>query len=1053
MLARSASSTETELSNVVKSAAAVIFLGTPHRGSPDLAALGEWVRSAVSTLRMETTSAILDALGLKTTDLERAQEAFSEVWQKYDFRVKTFQEGLGLSGINLGVLGNKVVPDYSSLIGDHREHAETLQASHLDMCRCSGPNDSNYRKLAGELRSVYLAIARLPAVPKENPGSGLDEADKACIQSLWFPNINTRPQSLGNPTEHTCHWLFNHDVYQNWLNSRNRRKHHGLLWLKGKPGAGKSTLIKEAFRRAAMDQDKSGYCTAAFFFSAKGHELEHSPIGLFRSLLHQLLPKNWELLQRFKQIWAEKKVEWDQDQQRDGTWGEAELQPLIEYMFTTKPAAKTVIFIDALDECDPESIRPQAYFWRKITKSAHAAGVHLNVCLSSRHFPSVTVSDCPEIFVEHHNSHDIATYVEQRFELGIAAQEPQWEYLRDSILDKSAGVFLWAVLVVDEMLRSWDDGKDLRYLLKQMDVLPEALETLFAQLFTGLGPETRDLTMRLFRWAILAAKPLRVYEWHHVLAFIRQPAPSSLHEWRTSDNFTQTDDQLERQIRSISKGLVEVKKTAAEEPQDHDIETMSVFAGAGSLNQEQGETRVVQVIHESVRDFFLRGNGFSILDPGLKSHPIGRGHLSIMVTCLDYLDIPELDALVRARTLAAQQETAQPEEDEARAGMLSFTQVSTSLASLDSPESLSSTGSKPGRARVLETLSLHSRQSYRIRRDASPRTRSLDHYLTPFDGPTTASPARETQGILEASISSSRRRNVDIAQWLATSQPISESLPLGRSPKSITDISFAGRSQVLEDYPALLSYATFELFTHARLADENGADPQAIINRIQAKQSWDRWITLREDIPGGIQLVQYAADNGLDSWVHMLSEDLTAAAQDRAERLRSLLLEQARTKYQEALKPALQGSFDQLFSFVFDSLMRKYHERFLESFMQSSFDEILQEVTDVLNDVLMTLVNDVFQDPDHAPNDAKLASILKKSAQTVGGGGGADSGHHVRDKTDKRRVTSPTVRNEAPKTPAVQRRGSVASFSSASSHTGSLYAQILRRPRSRASFS
>ncbi|OCL01768.1 hypothetical protein AOQ84DRAFT_425923 [Glonium stellatum] len=161
MLARSSASTETELKNVVDSTAAVIFLGTPHRGSPDLAALGEWVRSVVSTLRMGTTSAILDALSLKTSDLERAQEEFSGLWQKYGFRVKTFQEGLGLAGVNLGVLGNKVVPDYSSLIGDQREHAETIEANHMGMCRFSGADDPNYHKVAGELRSIYLSIERL----------------------------------------------------------------------------------------------------------------------------------------------------------------------------------------------------------------------------------------------------------------------------------------------------------------------------------------------------------------------------------------------------------------------------------------------------------------------------------------------------------------------------------------------------------------------------------------------------------------------------------------------------------------------------------------------------------------------------------------------------------------------------------------------------------------------------------------------------------------------------------------------------------------------------
>lgn len=99
MLARSSSSPEAELKDIVESTASIIFLGTPHRGSQDVAALGEVVRSVISSLGMETTPVILDALGLKTTDLSRTQEDFSMIWQKYDFQVKTFQEGLSLAKI------------------------------------------------------------------------------------------------------------------------------------------------------------------------------------------------------------------------------------------------------------------------------------------------------------------------------------------------------------------------------------------------------------------------------------------------------------------------------------------------------------------------------------------------------------------------------------------------------------------------------------------------------------------------------------------------------------------------------------------------------------------------------------------------------------------------------------------------------------------------------------------------------------------------------------------------------------------------------------------
>jgi hypothetical protein len=301
-LARSSASAEPELQRVVACTAAVIFLGTPHRGSPDLSSLGEWARSLISTFRMETTSAILDTLGLKNTDLERAQEEFSGAWQKHDFRVKTFQEGLGLMGVNLGVLGNKVVPDTSSLIGDRREHAETVQANHMEMCRFTGTDDPNYRKVGGEINAIYrMIVARdtrhtedtehrrnmhsveIPIRPIKRPSNNdFSEVEKNILQTLWFPNMHSRLQSLERPVERTCTWLFENEEYQKWLTGQSREDHQGLFWFKGKPGAGKSMLMKESFHQAKSGCDD---LVVAFFFNAKGSDLEHSPIGVFRSLL------------------------------------------------------------------------------------------------------------------------------------------------------------------------------------------------------------------------------------------------------------------------------------------------------------------------------------------------------------------------------------------------------------------------------------------------------------------------------------------------------------------------------------------------------------------------------------------------------------------------------------------------------------------------------------------------------------------------------------------------------------------------------------------------
>jgi hypothetical protein len=47
-----------------------------------------------------------------------------------------------------------------------------------------------------------------------------------------------------------------------------------------------------------------------------------------------------------------------------------------------------------------------------------------------------------------------------------------WLELATSIINKSAGVFLWVVIVLDTLLRDWDNGHNLRYLEKRLQEIP-----------------------------------------------------------------------------------------------------------------------------------------------------------------------------------------------------------------------------------------------------------------------------------------------------------------------------------------------------------------------------------------------------------------------------------------------------------------------------------------------------------------------------------------------------------------------------------------------------
>ncbi|KAK5656044.1 hypothetical protein OQA88_5183 [Cercophora sp. LCS_1] len=854
MLAQASSSGEPQLANIVEATAAVVFLGTPHRGSPDLATAGNWARGLLSSLRFETTPAILDALGLRTTDLERAQEAFSGLWRKHCFRVKTFQEGLGLTGINLGVLGNKVVPDYSSSLGDKREHAETIQANHRDMCRFTGPDDPGYRKVSGELKSVYevieyeekqrewriaKSILEDPTQRPDDPGISIDnlkailnlnqmglrqsyepqlriqgysKTETACLQSLWFPGINARGRNIKIPADGTCTWMFEDATYKNWVAGDSRDTGNGLLHLKGKPGAGKSVLMREAYSWTLHDRRTSGNLVAGFFFNGKGRNLEHSMEGALRSLLHQLLTQDRAFLAGVAQrpddhgrgVWPGRDA--------DTPWTREELESELRgFLLNKMQARKIFIFIDGLDECAADGMRPFGYFWRSATRAAVTLGVRLHVLVSSRHFPGVFLEGCSELCVDHNNRLDISMYLDERFQLSIASiekkrdKEKKWLELRNKILDISNGIFLWAVLAADQAIERYEQGIGVPVLLKHLGNLPGELRALFSQLFSSVRPKDRALTVRLFRWAVLSVRPMRLHEWHHILAFIQHPTPASLKEWRKSDYFTEDDDQLERKLRSISKGLLEVTGELRGRRDDVSDFSASDTPAAGSFTLKQGETRVVQAIHESVRQFLtsshdpeLSGDETTIPEDDLWYLEITRGgHISIMNTCLDYLEVAELDALVEARQQSARRE------------LLSLDDLEDDFSDPASPEEEDNSVSAPPEKEITHS--------------------------------TTASSAEGIDPMLwMASISQDAEIDVSYSPRSSLWSPSIGSSSFAASSPSL-------RSQILEDYPALLCYAVDEFLTHARLGQEAGDDLTSIFARLGEEKIWGRWLALSED--------------------------------------------------------------------------------------------------------------------------------------------------------------------------------------------------------------
>ncbi|KAK3331681.1 hypothetical protein B0T19DRAFT_397518 [Cercophora scortea] len=656
--------------DILRSIAGVVFLGTPHRGSPDMARLGDTVRGAASfILRIDTSASAIKALGLQSDALERSQDAFARIWSSYDFKVKTFQEALPLTGLNIGLLNQKVVPDFSSILGDPREAAETIQANHMDMCRFKSRDDPNYRKVSDELQGMYKDVFFVAtgasskgrhrkavegdAVDLQPDGNATGKLFHS-LASLAFPEMYRRKAAIGLPTENTCDWLLNHAVFRSWLDRTRVEKSQGFLCIKGKPGAGKSTILKTISAKVASEGKAQGFSVVTYFFNAKGTELERSRLGLLRSLAYQIVSIDKSFLARLATTYQESihQVTSSGEGSKAGMeWQVPELEEILDSIFRAGTTSRIVIFVDALDECAEADATSVVSFLRQLTRSALTSHSALDICLSTRHFPSVTLRDSPSIIVEHYNQQDMNTFLQSKLAATELPLNGEWLRLKKSIIDKSNGVFLWVVLVADSLLKHWETGKSMAFLRNHLDKVPDKLEELYTSLLSN-DHEDRSTALKLFQWAVFALQPLRLREWHHILAFIRpEGPPSSLSQWRSSEHYTENDDQLERQIRSISKGLIEVV-SIPEIPvppggERYSGDCDSADACAGSLDPHQGETRTVQVVHESVRQFFVEGNGFAVIDRAHEHHA-GEGHLLIVETCLNYIMIKELDGYIQA---------------------------------------------------------------------------------------------------------------------------------------------------------------------------------------------------------------------------------------------------------------------------------------------------------------------------------------------------------------------------------------------------------------------
>jgi ankyrin repeat protein len=400
----------------------------------------------------------------------------------------------------------------------------------------------------------------------------------------------------------TCGWFPSHPGYEAWLDPARLKHHHGFLWISGKPGAGKSTMMKFAYSIMKNKASHNQSVVASFFFNARGDYLEKSISGMYRSLLLQLL-EGYPSLQTVLD---------DLDLVPQNHNGCPSLNVLKELFYNAVSAlgqSPFTCFIDALDECDEQQVVDMVQYFEDLTEQSTTDGIPFRICFSSRHYPYIGLQRGIRLTLENQLGHteDLATYVASRLRIDDPALV---EELRPQILGKAAGVFMWVVLVVDILNKEYRrGGLGLR---RRLAEIPSDLSELFNDILRRDDENMEELLLCIM-WILFATRPLQPRELYYALwsgLSLKDLADGQIPPVTVPD----TSDGLNifnRCVISSSKGIAEV--TTSNQP-------------------------TVQFIHESVRDFLIKDGGLHKLWPELGFDWEGRSHEILKQCCNMYMN-------------------------------------------------------------------------------------------------------------------------------------------------------------------------------------------------------------------------------------------------------------------------------------------------------------------------------------------------------------------------------------------------------------------------------
>ena len=204
--------------------------------------------------------------------------------------------------------------------------------------------------------------------------------------------------------------------------------------------------------------------------------MAHSATGLLRSLLFQLLRARPQLFEAILPRYEEMKKF-----HTAVVWSYQDLNKAFKAMLHHSDCGQVIFFIDALDEAEEEHDE----MIRLITGFSEVSSKDTQFCVSSR--PSADFSfylDGPEtrICLDEYLFQDIYHFVHESFQELESRFNTSYRVLINEFALKAENVFLWARLVVEDLLRAARRRETVERLVHRLLKMPTQLNHFYRRM-------------------------------------------------------------------------------------------------------------------------------------------------------------------------------------------------------------------------------------------------------------------------------------------------------------------------------------------------------------------------------------------------------------------------------------------------------------------------------------------------------------------------------------------------------------------------------------------